>query len=86
MASLDIGRDVDDIFFDPASRRPYASSGEGFLHVFQQDNSDRYSTVARIPTAVGARTCLFVPEEKRLYLAVPRDGKRQAGIWVYEVK
>ncbi len=86
VTSFDIGRDADDIFFDSASRRLYVSSGEGFLHVFQQADSDRYRTVAKIPTAPGARTCLFVPEEGRLYLAVPRRGKRQAEIRVYIVK
>jgi DNA-binding beta-propeller fold protein YncE len=86
VTSLDIGRDVDDIFVDSASRRIYVSSGEGFLHIFQQSDGDRYRSVGKIPTAAGARTCLFVPQEKRLYLAVPRNGTRQAGIWVYEVK
>jgi hypothetical protein len=86
VAGLDIGRDVDDIFFDSASRRLYASSGEGFLHVFQQADSDRYRTVGKIPTATGARTCLFVPKQGRLYLAVPRSRERQAEIRVYTVK
>ncbi len=86
VASLHIGRDADDIFFDSASRRLYVSSGEGFLHVFQQADSDRYRTLAKIPTAAGARSCLFVPEEGRLYLAVPRSGKRQAEIRVYIVR
>jgi DNA-binding beta-propeller fold protein YncE len=86
VAGLDIGHDVDDIFFDSASRRIYASSGEGFLHVFQQADSDRYRTVGKIPTAAGARTCLFVPKQGRLHLAVPRSGKRQAEIRVYILK
>ena len=86
VTSFDIGRDADDIFFDSASRRVYVSCGEGFLHVFQQAGGDRYRTVGKIPTAPGARTCIFVPEEGRLYLAVPQRGKRQAEIRVYVVK
>ena len=86
VTSFDIGRDADDIFFDSASRRVYVSCGEGFLHVFQQAGGDRYRTVGNIPTALGARTCIFVPEEGRLYLAVPQRGKRQAEIRVYVVK
>jgi len=33
--------------------------------------------------AIGARTSLFVPEQARLYLAVPHRGDQQAEIRVY---
>jgi DNA-binding beta-propeller fold protein YncE len=86
VTSFDIGRDADDIFFDSASRRVYVSCGEGFLHVFQQADESRYRTIAKIQTTAGARTCLFVPKQGRLYLAAPRSRERQAEIRVYTVK
>ena len=53
------------------------------IGVVQQEDADHYKAVTRIPTAVGARTALFVPEFNRLYLAVPHRGKQMAEIRVY---
>lgn len=77
--------DIDDIFYDQATRRVYASGGGGFFDIFEKTGSDRYSPVARIKTPAGARTSLVVPELNRLYLAVPGTGKRQAEVLVYEL-
>ncbi len=80
---LEIAGDVDDIFYDAANKRIYASCGEGLINVFQQDDAGHYKVLAKIPTATGARTSLFVPEQKYLYLAIPHRGDRQAEIRVY---
>ncbi len=80
---FDIAGDVDDIFFDSARKRIYASSGEGFLNVLQQIDADHYSILAKTSTAAGARTSLFVPGQGRLYVAVPHRDGRQAEIRVY---
>ncbi len=85
ITSLDIAGDVDDIFHDAANKRIYASCGEGFVSVFQKENTDHYAPLARIPTAPGARTSLYVPEQKRLYLAIPRHGGHQAEISIYAI-
>ncbi len=86
VGNLDIAGDIDDIFYDLKAKRLYASCGEGYLCVFQQIDADRYAAKAKIPTAKGARTSLFVPEQGRLYLAVPYHGKQQAEVWVYTVQ
>jgi hypothetical protein len=39
-----------------------------------------------VSTAPGARTSLFVPEQSRLYLAVPHRGGQRAEIRVYDVR
>ncbi len=83
VSKLDISRDIDDIFYDGVNKRIYASCGEGFLNVFQQNGANEYTPPVKIPTAQGARTSLFVPEQRRLYLAVPRRDKQQAEIRVY---
>lgn len=84
VANLNIPGDADDIFYDAARKRVYISGGEGVIGVVQQEDADHYKAVTRIPTAVGARTALFVPELNRLYLAVPHRGKQMAEIRVYE--
>ncbi|HJT24844.1 MAG TPA: hypothetical protein VJ873_09720, partial [bacterium] len=58
--------------------------GEGFISVFQQSDPDHYRTLARIPTAHGARTSLFVPAFQRFYLAIPHRGAQKAGLWVFQ--
>ena len=65
-------------------RRVYVSGGEGFLSIFQQIDADHYQALAKIPTARGARTSLFVPELNRLYVAVPHRGAQRAEVRVYE--
>jgi DNA-binding beta-propeller fold protein YncE len=59
--------DADDVFFDAARRRLYVSCGAGEVDVLQQ--GPVLERLARLPTASGARTSLFVPELDRLYVA-----------------
>lgn len=86
IASLESARDADDIFYDGAHKRIYISCGEGFLDVVEQRDANHYRTIAKVPTARGARTSLFVPELKRLYLAVPQHAGRGPEVRVYEVQ
>jgi len=86
VAQLDCVGDTDDLFYDATLRRLYVSGGEGFLSVFQQQDPDHYTDLAKIPTAAGARTSLFVPVLKRFYLAVPRRGAQNAEVRVYETQ
>ena len=39
-----------------------------------------------LATAAGARTSLFVPEQSRLYLAVPHRGNQKAEVRIYEAR
>lgn len=84
VARLDCVGDSDDVYYDEALKRIYASGGEGFISVFQQSDPDHYRTLARIPTAHGARTSLFVPAFQRFYLAIPHRGAQKAGLWVFQ--
>jgi glutamine cyclotransferase len=77
--------DTDDLFYDKKNERLYVSGGEGFLASYQQNAPDSYTQLAKISTAPGARTSLFVPSLARLYLAVPHRGDQSAEIRVYEV-
>jgi len=81
--NLDSTGDADDIFYDRTRQRIYISGGEGFIGVIQQQDTDHYKSLTKIPTASGARTSLFVPELGRLYLAVPHRGTQRAEVRVY---
>lgn len=76
--------DCDDVFFDEARKRIYASGGEGAISVFEQQDSDHYKEIARITTVKGARTSFFSPELGRLYLAARRQDSTPAMIRVFE--
>jgi DNA-binding beta-propeller fold protein YncE len=74
--------DADDLFIDAKRNRIYVSCGEGYLAVLALQNG-RYEELARIATAPGARTSLFVPEIDRLLLAVRAAGTTPASVWVF---
>ena len=86
IANLESAGDADDIFYDNSRRRIYIAGGEGFLSIFQQLDPEHYQPVAKIPTAAGARTALFVAEFNRLYLAVPHRGSQRAEVRVYSAQ
>jgi hypothetical protein len=73
--------DADDLFVDPKRNRVYVSCGSGAIDVFAQGNA--YHRLARIPTAGGARTSLFVPDLDVLLVAVRATRTEAAAIWVF---
>jgi DNA-binding beta-propeller fold protein YncE len=85
VADYPISGDIDDLFYDAARKRLYLSCGEGFIDVFDQKFADKYKLREKIPTRAGARTSFFSPELNQFYLAVPRHGKKDAEIQVYQL-
>lgn len=86
ISSFDIVGDTDDLFYDSARKRLYVSGGEGYVDVIQDLGGNRFSRIAHIATAPGARTSLFVAEQNRLYLAVPHRGNQKSEVRVYEAR
>ena len=89
IASLPGAADTDDMAYDATRRRIYVPSGEGFIFVYQQIDPDRYERIAKIPSAIGARTSAYygqVGKHNSLYLAVPGRSNRGAELWVYETR
>jgi DNA-binding beta-propeller fold protein YncE len=87
IAGIPIPADIDDLFLDAKRQRLYASCGEGFLVILKQLDADHCEVIEKLPTVKGAKTCLYVPETGRLYLAVPRQaGKDGPEIRVYQAK
>jgi DNA-binding beta-propeller fold protein YncE len=84
--AFDIVGDTDDLFYDPPRKRLYVSGGDGFIDVLDASQPAGLTRLARVTTAAGARTSLFVAEQSRLYLAVPHRGTQRAEIRVYDVR
>ncbi len=84
VAVVNCAGDADDLYYDEARQLVYMSCGEGVIDVFAEQDVDLYREVARIPTARGARTSLWSPDLKQLFLAVPAGSARPAGISIYQ--
>jgi hypothetical protein len=86
VAKADISGDPDDVFYDSKRHRIYAICGAGKIAVIDQTDSNTYKSSAKIDTAKGARTGLFVPEQDVLFVGVPHNGAQQAEIRAYQVE
>jgi hypothetical protein len=86
IGSAEIVADTDDMFLDSKLNRLYVAGGEGFIDVFDTAPNAKLARLGRITTDAGARTALFAPAQRRLYLAVPHKGAQKAAIKVYEVQ
>jgi WD40 repeat protein len=79
---------IDDLWYDAARQRIYASGGRGFdigsVYVYQQSGADQYKLAAKSPTASGAGTSLWVEQLNRLYVAAPANQKQDAEVLIFE--
>jgi hypothetical protein len=76
-----------DMSIDFARKRIYVTGSET-ASVFEQRDADRYEHVAEVPTAYRAKSSIFVPELKRLYVADSGKGKPGAklALQIFEVQ
>ena len=82
IANVPIGNGCDGVAFDPATKRIFASNGEGKMTVVQQVNADQYKVVENFPTLAGARTITVNKTTHHIYLPtaelLPGEGRRQS--------
>ena len=86
VTSVGISGDPDDIFYDSKRHRAYVICGAGKIDIIDQTDASTYKTLAKINTADGARSGLFVPERDVLFVAVPHRGSQQAEIRRYQIE
>ncbi len=79
---------IDDLWYDAAHKRVYASGGRGFevgfVYAYQEKDADHYELMGKVPTAPGAGTSFWSPELNRVYVAAPSNDKEEAAILVFE--
>ncbi|HVC02220.1 MAG TPA: hypothetical protein VND80_08455 [Steroidobacteraceae bacterium] len=78
VASVGVPAIVDGVFWDAARKRIYVPGAVGEVGVYQEIDPDHYRELARVPSAIGAKSGLYVPQLNRLYLAAS-PGKRVGG-------
>jgi DNA-binding beta-propeller fold protein YncE len=84
VAALEGVGEAEDVAFDTARRRLYATGLEGLIYVYQQAGADRYALLAKIPTKPHAGTSLWIPELNRFCVGVAQHDKDAPEIWLYE--
>lgn len=84
VAELSCSKDTDDLHLDPAARRIYVTSGEGFIDTFEQKDADHYRRVYCQSSAPGARTSTYIAEQSLLVLAVPQRDAQKAELRIYK--
>ena len=76
-----------DMSIDFARKRIYIT-GSDTASVFEQRDADHYEHIAEVPTAFRAKSSIFVPQLKRLYVADSGKGKLDAklALQIFEVQ
>ncbi|MGH9397096.1 MAG: YncE family protein [Terriglobia bacterium] len=87
LQALPIGKGVDDMVFDPTTRRIYAScgAGAGSVDVYKEEDPDHYRLLGKVPSGAGGKTARLVPQLERYYVAVPTHENTPAEVFVYQV-
>ena len=70
--ALDSVGGADEVQYDARTGRIYFVGTTGTLAVFKQTDPDHYQLLGKVPTGAIAKTGLWVPDLKRMYIAVPK--------------
>lgn len=77
VASMDAPAVVDGLTFDAARKRLYVPGAVGEIGVYQELDPDHYRELARVPSALGAKSELFVPRLNELFVGVSPQYSKQ---------
>ncbi len=83
--SLPISKGIDDMVYDPASKRIYAAC-DNRIDVYQESSPDNYKSLGQVSSGPLGKTARLVPSLNRYYVAVPQHDAQAAEILVYEVR
>jgi DNA-binding beta-propeller fold protein YncE len=90
VTALPCVQNSDDLYFDSARRRVYVVGGEGYISVFQQKDASHYELMAKVPSAVGARTAGYFGRGHKgfdlFYVAVPARTEAGAELLIYTIQ
>jgi len=86
VAKIDISGDPDDVFYESKRHRIYAICGAGKIDIIEQTDANTYKAFAKVDTADGACTGIFMHERDTLFVAIPHRGSQRAEIHVYQVE
>jgi DNA-binding beta-propeller fold protein YncE len=81
------GEWVDDLAFDPNSKRLYAPcGGTATVEVYEQVDPDHYKSLGKVDSGLLGKTGRLVPELNRYFVPVPQHENKNAEVLVYQVE
>jgi DNA-binding beta-propeller fold protein YncE len=83
LQSVAITKGIDDLQFDPASRRLYAIGG-GKIDVIEEISADDFRSLGTIATGEGAKTGRLAQDLNRYFAAVPQLAGGAASVEVFQ--
>lgn len=87
LTSLPIGKGVDDLAFDPATKRIYAPcGGDGLIHVYEEHGNDQYTLLGKVPSAPGGKNALLDQAQKRYFVIVPPQPSTPGAVYSYKLQ
>jgi DNA-binding beta-propeller fold protein YncE len=88
LTSLPLTKGVDDMIYDPGTKRLYAScgAGQGVIEVYQQSASGEPVLSAQIPSGPLGKTSLLSTILHQYFVSVPRHGDTAASVLVFDVR
>jgi DNA-binding beta-propeller fold protein YncE len=86
LQSLPIGTGVDDLIFEPNSKRIYATCGSSSIAVYHEDGPIHYTLLGNIPSAPGGKNEIIVPQMARLFTTIPPRGPASGKVYVYGIQ
>ena len=90
VTSLPCVQNSDDAYFDAARKRIYVAGGEGSIDVFQQHDPQHFERIARVSSALGARTAGYFGKGHKgldvFYSVVPARADKTAEVLLYTVQ
>jgi len=83
LQSLPIPEGIDDLIYDPGSRRIYAIAN-GAIAAFQQADLNHYVPLGTMATGTNGRTGKLVTQLGRIFVAVPQNANEPAEILAFQ--
>jgi len=87
ITSLPIGKGVDDLAFDPASKRIYAPcGGDGLIYIYGRRVKDKYNLLGKVPSGPGGKNALLDKSLGRYFVIVPPQGTTPGAVFAYALQ
>jgi DNA-binding beta-propeller fold protein YncE len=88
LQTLPIAKGVDDLIFDPASKRIDASCGTegGSTAVYEEQDPDHYKSLGQVASGPGGKNEVLVPELGKYFVIVPPQGTTPGAVYVFQVQ
>ena len=90
VASVPTVQDTDDLYYSAEKKRVFVPGREGSIWVYQQNDPDHYTLLAKVATVVGAGTAGYFGRQgkgfDRFYLAIPATNALAAEVRIYTVQ